>query len=134
MTQLNKYTFSNLMNRIIAPALMIQLVCTLAYAQQVPIYELEEVVVTVSRTAVTLANANRSIFILSHEEILASPADNVQGLLEYALSVDLQTRGPLGVQADVSIRGGSFEQTLILIDGVKINDPQTGHHLLNIPV
>jgi iron complex outermembrane receptor protein len=114
--------------------LIIPFLCLFAFAEQLPIYELEEVVVTVSRTPITLANANRSVIIISREEILNSPADNVQGLLEYALSVDLQTRGPLGVQADVSIRGGSFEQTLILIDGVKINDPQTGHHLLNIPV
>ncbi len=68
------------------------------------------------------------------EEIAKAPVDNVQDLLEYALGVDLQSRGPHGIQADVSIRGCSFEQTLVLVDGVKMSDPQTGHHLLNIPL
>src|SRR5690606_20695061 len=39
-----------------------------------------------------------------------------------------------GVQADISLRGGSFEQTLILINGIPFNDPQTGHHNLNLPI
>ncbi len=49
-------------------------------------------------------------------------------------SVDLRQRGPDGIQADVSIRGGTFGQTLILLNGLRLSDPQTGHHNLDLPV
>ncbi|HBX87582.1 MAG TPA: vitamin B12 receptor, partial [Marinilabiliaceae bacterium] len=48
--------------------------------------------------------------------------------------VDIRERGPLGMQADVSMRGGSFDQVMILLNGINISDPQTGHHGLNLPV
>jgi iron complex outermembrane receptor protein len=55
-------------------------------------------------------------------------------LLRLDPSVDVLARGPNGVQADVSIRGGSFGQTLVLLDGQRLNDPQTGHHSMDLPV
>jgi iron complex outermembrane receptor protein len=72
--------------------------------------------------------------IISQEDILKSPVSDINELLDYSLGVDVRQRGANGVQADASIRGGSFEQTLILLNGIKINDPQTGHHNLDIPV
>jgi len=54
--------------------------------------------------------------------------------LQYAAGVDLAQRGIDGVQSDVSIRGGSFEETLIMIDGISVTDPQTGHNSMNLPV
>jgi iron complex outermembrane receptor protein len=51
----------------------------------------------------------------------------------YVPAVDIRQRGPVGVQADIGIRGGNFEQTLVLINGIKLTDPQTGHHSLNVP-
>ena len=38
-----------------------------------------------------------------------------------------------GTQADVAMRGGTFEQTLILVDGFRMNDLQTGHHNMDLP-
>ncbi|MDZ7605551.1 MAG: TonB-dependent receptor plug domain-containing protein, partial [Cyclobacteriaceae bacterium] len=71
---------------------------------------------------------------IERKEIESSPAQSVQDLLEYVAGVDVRQRGAEGVQADVSIRGGTFDQTLILLNGINITDPQTGHHNLNIPV
>lgn len=48
--------------------------------------------------------------------------------------MDVRQRGPEGVQADVGIRGASFDQTLLLLNGMKLNDPQTGHHMFNLPL
>jgi len=48
--------------------------------------------------------------------------------------VDIRRRGPEGVQADVSIRGTTFEQNTVLIDGIKVNDPQTGHFNMDLPL
>ena len=72
--------------------------------------------------------------MIGRKEIEAAPVQNVQDLLEYVAGVDVRQRGTEGVQADVSIRGGTFDQILILLNGINITDPQTGHHNLNLPV
>ena len=63
------------------------------------------------------------------EEIINSPANNVAELLQQVAGIDIRRRGASGMQADLYIRGGGFDQTLLLIDGIKVEDPQTGHHL-----
>lgn len=103
-----------------------------AYGQQESIHE--EVVVTARKLPALLSEITRSVTVIDRSEIESIPVHSVQDLLEYALGVDLRQRGPLGVQADASIRGGTFEQALILIDGIKVSDPQTGHHNLNLPL
>ena len=103
-------------------------------AQVLSEYRLGDVIVTASRTPTTFSDLTRNVIVIGPEEIKDAPVNSVQGLLQYAAGVDLQQRGVDGVQGDVSIRGGSFEETLIMIDGVSVNDPQTGHHNLNLPV
>lgn len=78
--------------------------------------------------------SSRMVIIISGEEIRKAPVGNLHQLLGYVLSADVRQRGPEGVQADISVRGGSFEQTLILLNGIRMNDPQTGHHSMNLPV
>lgn len=101
---------------------------------QEKIYNMDEIVVSSGRVPITFNNLSRSVKVLTLEEIKSIPANNVVDLLKHISGVDLRTRGTEGAQADISIRGGSFEQTLVLIDGVKLINPQTGHHNLNIPV
>ena len=74
------------------------------------------------------------VSVIPREEIEYAPVTSIQELLEYVAGVDVRQRGAEGVQADISIRGGTFDQTLILLNGVNITDPQTGHHNLNLPV
>lgn len=97
-------------------------------------YRLDSIVVTSNRTPVTFAKLGRTISVLTKMELNKLPATTVQAALEYVNSLDVKQRGPEGVQADISIRGGTFEQTLILIDGIKITDPQTAHHNMNLPI
>lgn len=96
--------------------------------------ELETLVISAERTPVSFNKLKRSIQVISKQEIAELPVRNVADLIGYALSTDVRSRGAFGMQADVSIRGGSYEQTLILLNGVNINDPQTGHHNMDIPV
>ncbi len=103
-------------------------------AQTLPQFKMNEVVVTAGRTPISFADLTRSVIVITQKEIKEAPVHSVQGLLQYAAGVDLAQRGVDGVQGDVSIRGGSFEETLVLIDGVSVDDPQTGHHNLNLPV
>ena len=97
-------------------------------------YNLDEIVVTAGRTPITFSDLARSVTVLTSADIKSLPVNDIQDLLKYVNTIDLKTRGAEGVQADAGIRGGTFEQTLIMIDGVKISDPQTGHHNLNIPL
>lgn len=97
-------------------------------------YNLDEVEVSAQRAPVTFSQVARIVSVMERNEIEAAPVQSLQELLEYALSVDVRQRGVHGVQADISVRGGSFDQTLILLNGINISDPQTGHHSLNLPV
>ncbi|MGC8763801.1 MAG: TonB-dependent receptor plug domain-containing protein [Acidobacteriota bacterium] len=76
--------------------------------------------------------SGRSVTVLSREEIQRSAASSVDELLALVPGLDALARGPRGVQADLSIRGGTFEQVLVLLDGMPLSDPQTGHHLLDL--
>lgn len=97
-------------------------------------YNLDEIEVSAQRSPAMYSQVARIITVIERKEIEATPAQSVQNLLEYVAGVDVRQRGAEGVQADVSIRGGTFDQTLILLNGINITDPQTGHHNLNIPI
>jgi vitamin B12 transporter len=97
-------------------------------------YLLEEVIVMDNRIQIPFSEHSRTINIINKEQISLSPAQSIPELLQNVAGIDIRQRGAHGVQADVSIRGGTFDQTLILINGIKMSDPQTGHHALNIPV
>lgn len=97
-------------------------------------YDLDEIEVSAQRSPALYSQVARIISVIERKEIESSPAQSIQDLLEYVAGVDVRMRGAEGVQADVSIRGGTFDQTLILLNGINITDPQTGHHNLNIPV
>jgi vitamin B12 transporter len=95
---------------------------------------LQTVTVSANIIGTALKSTGRNITIIDQKTIALLPVKTLDGVLQYALNVDVRSRSSAGVQADISIRGGHYDQTLILIDGVKMNDPQTGHHSLNIPI
>lgn len=77
---------------------------------------------------------NENVVLITKADIQQSPAMSIDELLQQTVGLDIRRRGSNGVQSDISIRGGSFEQTMILINGIRMNDSQTGHNSLNIPV
>ena len=93
---------------------------------------MELVTVSDGRIETAVMSTGRSIEIISQATIRQLPVQTVHELLQYVAGLDLRQRGPWGTQADVSLRGGSFDQTLVLINGIKLSDPQTGHHQLNL--
>jgi iron complex outermembrane receptor protein len=97
-------------------------------------FDIDEIEVTASRAPAVFSEIVRVLTVIESNEIEQAPAQSVQELLEYMAAVDVRQRGAEGVQADIGIRGGSFDQTIILLNGLNITDPQTGHHNLNIPV
>jgi len=99
-----------------------------------PSYPMDEVVVTAARSPIVSSELARTVRVIRRSEIERAPVSSVSDLIGYALGVDLQTRGPNGAQADLALRGSSFEQALVLLNGIRMSDPQTGHHQLNLPV
>ena len=95
---------------------------------------LAEVGITGSRAPLTKSQAARMVTVLSREDIAQAPVQSVNDLLKYAVGVDVRQRGALGSQTDISIRGGTQEQITILLNGINICDPQTGHNVLDLPV
>ena len=99
------------------------------------VYNLDEnIVVSASRIPTNFPTVARSIIVIDQDRIVSSDAQSLEQLFEDNAGIDLQQRGDNGVQADLNIRGTTFEQSLILINGIKISDPQTGHHTMNIPL
>ena len=95
---------------------------------------LDEVDITASRAPLAAGRAPRIVTVLSREDIAAAPAQSINDLLKYAVGVDVRQRGAMGAQTDISIRGGTSEHIAILLDGINICDPQTGHNAFDLPV
>lgn len=91
-------------------------------------------VVTGTRIPQTFSEITRHVSVIEKEEIKKFYPNSIPELLKYVLSLDIQERCPFGVQADVTMRGSTFQQVLILIDGVRINDSQTAHHNMDLPL
>ncbi len=75
-----------------------------------------------------------NVEVITKEDIEINKHRVINDLIEEAKGVDLVTRGNFGIQDDLSIRGMGFEENLVMIDGISLNDPQTGHFNLDLPL
>lgn len=96
--------------------------------------ELEPITIVQNRLEIPFSQAARDVDVLERAEVQKQPVQSLAGALSYVPGVDIRQRGPIGVQADLSIRGGTFDESLVLLNGIKLSDPQTGHHSMNVPV
>lgn len=111
---------------------MLSLVCVLALAPQVPVSE--HVVVTATVAPSEHRSLGRAVTVITREDIDRLTGAAVVDLLRLAPGLDVRARGEHGVQADFLIRGGGFGQTLVLIDGLRMNNAQSGHHNADVPI
>jgi len=95
--------------------------------------ELEEVELLADAPPQILAGGGSPVLVINKEDISSSGAQSLAGLLEMVPQIDIRQRGSFGVQADLTLRGSTFDQVMILINGINLTDPQTGHFNLNIP-
>ncbi len=95
------------------------------------VQKIEEVVIETRTASLPLSTNSHSISIITAREIEKLPVTSLEEVLQHINGVDVRRRGIEGMQSDLYIRGGSFNQTLLLIDGVKVDDLQTGHHTMN---
>ncbi len=96
--------------------------------------ELDEVEVSEEWPAQLEELSLKPVILVTTRDIEAAAATAPEDLLEYLPQVDLRQRGKHETQADLSIQGGSFDQSMVLLNGINISDPQTGHFHLNLPL
>ena len=104
---------------------------TLCSQENKAVQELDTILIKSTRIDLPFKESSRTITVITSEVIKNSAATNVADLLQQVAGVDIRRRGTGGSQADLYIRGGGFDQTLLLIDGIKMDDAQTGHHTMN---
>lgn len=95
---------------------------------------LDEVIIQGNRIQIPFSKENSNLIVLDKSLIASLPVASVPELLSFVAGIDVRQRGPFGTQADIRIDGGTFDQSLLLINGMKMTDPQTGHNLMNLPV
>ncbi|MCR4860552.1 MAG: TonB-dependent receptor [Bacteroidales bacterium] len=105
-----------------------------APAQDAGVTDLEEVTVSGTRVPLTPHQGARMVTVLDTLLIRSAPVQTVNDLLKYAVGVDVRQRGASGIQTDIGIRGGTFDQIAVLLNGINISDPQTGHLVMDLPV
>ncbi len=96
--------------------------------------EIDEVLVSGERSPEVYSKVSRIVTLIPKHVALRTPAQNLLDVLEYSPGADLRVRGKHGVQADLNIRGGSFDQNIILLNGINISNPQSGHLSLTLPI
>jgi len=106
--------------------------CLSLQAQEV--ISLDTVEVTASHIPLKIHQTGRNISIISGADIAMLPTNSLDEVFQAIPGVEVQSRNGFGAQADILMRGGTFTQALILIDGMRLNDPLTAHFNGNIPV
>ena len=96
--------------------------------------ELKEVAVSASMAPLTQLQSARIVSVISCQDIEQAAAQSVNDLLKLVTSVDVRQRGGFGIQTDISIDGGTFDQVTLLLNGTDISNPQTGHLSADFPV
>src|SRR5687767_5491676 len=86
---------------------------------------LDPVTVTATISPLASSKTGRNIVTIKGEQFTNLPVHSIDELLRYLPGLEIQARGPMGVQSDFVIRGGTFQQVLVILDGMRLNDPLT---------
>lgn len=114
--------------------LLFQIVVAMAIYAQSDTVILKEVVINSARTTVLESQMLLPIQILDKNTMMFAKDIDITSLLKDYSAIDIRQRSFSSVQSDISVRGGTFDQTMVLINGINLSDPQTGHHSLNLPI
>lgn len=96
--------------------------------------ELNPVTVTSTLNPTSISKTGRNIIVIKGEQFNKLPVNSVDELLRYVPGIEVQARGPMGAQSDIVMRGGTFQQVLVIVDGLRLNDPLSGHFSTYFPI
>ncbi|MES2882665.1 MAG: TonB-dependent receptor, partial [Bacteroidota bacterium] len=114
--------------------LMLCLVCVVNAVVLAQENELDPVTISASLSPQKISKTGRNIFVIKGEMFSKLPVNSIDDLLRYLPGMEVQARGPMGAQSDFVLRGGTFQQVLVILDGVRLNDPNSGHFTSYIPI
>lgn len=86
------------------------------------------------RVPLKISETGRNISVLQSEEVSQMAFTSIDDLLQYIPGIEVQSRNAFGAQGDITMRGATFSQVLVLVDGMRLNDPLTAHFNSYIPV
>lgn len=109
-------------------------VMSLSAFAQTDTTQLRTVEVTATPISSTLPRVGRHLQVIDSLALHGNARPEVSEVLRNTTLVDVRQRGPFDVQTDLGIRGGTYDQALVLVDGVPMSDPQTGHHVMDLPL
>lgn len=95
---------------------------------------LDPITITSSLTEKRASETGRNIVTIQGSTLANLPVNSIDEMLRYLPGVEIQARGPMGSQSDIVLRGGTFQQVLVILDGIRLNDPNTGHFSSYIPI
>lgn len=128
----------NCIKRYFPPAclVIVLVISTLTGFTQIrdSLFQLGEVQIISGRLGLSEARTGRHVTVIRAEAIQHMPVNSVDELLRYLPFMEVQSRGAFGIQSDILMRGGTFNQMLVLLDGMRVNDPLTGHFNSYMPV
>lgn len=107
------------------------IVASHAYAQEI---SLDPVTITSSLTEKRSSETGRNIAVIKGDYFQNLPVNSIDEMLRYIPGLEIQARGPMGSQSDIVLRGGTYQQVLVILDGLRLNDPNTGHFSSYIPI
>ncbi|RYY40797.1 MAG: TonB-dependent receptor [Chitinophagaceae bacterium] len=116
-----------------ATTLLLVLSAASGSAQQAGV-ELDPVTVTPGFHSINSSRSGRNVLVLPGAQFQKLPVNSLDELLRYVPGIEIQARGPMGAQSDIVMRGGTFQQVLVLVDGLRINDPFSGHFATYFPI
>src|SRR5579875_3639284 len=96
--------------------------------------DLDPVTITTSLAPERTSQTGRDIFVIKGDRFADLPVHSIDELLRYLPGIEIQSRGPMGAQSDIVLRGGTFQQVLVILDGLRLNDPNSGHFTSYIPI
>src|SRR5690625_1230836 len=117
---------------LIAATLLVQHVVGQGVAFEAALQD--SIVVTALRHSADVRQTGRRVAVITAADLQQLPVASFDELIRFVGGVETQTRGGFGVQSDVTMRGSSFDGVVILLDGVRLHDPQSGHFLSNFPI
>jgi iron complex outermembrane receptor protein len=117
----------------IALCFLTSIIISQVFAQE-KISELDPVTVTASINPEKASQTGRDLIVIKGERFTNLPVHSIDELLRYLPGIEMQFRGPMGSQSDIVIRGGTFQQVLVIVDGLRLNDPNSGHFASYFPI
>ena len=95
---------------------------------------LTEVTVYATRLGQLAGQTGRYVTVVPGSSLSRYPVTSLDDLLRFLPALEVQSRGSMGAQSDITLRGSTFNQVLLLLDGMRLNDPLTGHFAGYLPI